>query len=181
MPDDADFLCGGWIWDPAPRELRSHTRTRKGWKDEPEQVERLRAVASVTWHRWSQAPMQTATGDVIPASHSRVVVAYEGGGDLTINEANRECAGKLAEAIAAAYGLTGGGEGAPAVPLRPVAPACPRRRGAAAGANVRGEGPVRDVHRVGARRAGGGPGRGGRPPGLRGVGRPRGAGRGRPR
>src|SRR3989304_954696 len=89
MPDDADFLCGGWIWDPAPRELRSHTRTRKGWKDEPEQVERLRAVASVTWHRWSQAPMQTATGDVIPASHSRVVVAYEGGGGLTSNEANR--------------------------------------------------------------------------------------------
>src|SRR3990172_1011242 len=104
MPEDADFLCGGWIWDPVHRELRFHTRTRKGWKDEPEQVERPRAVASVTWHRWSQAPMQTATGDVIPASHSRVVVAYEGGGDLTINEADRECAGKLAEAIAAAGG-----------------------------------------------------------------------------
>ena len=113
MPDDADFLCGGWIWDPVHRELRFHTRTRKGWKDEPEQVERLRAVAAVTWHRWSQAPMQTAAGDVIPPSHSRVVVAYEGGGDLTINEANRECAGKLAEAIAAAYGLRVAEEGAP--------------------------------------------------------------------
>ena len=22
MPDDADFLCGGWIWDPVHRELR---------------------------------------------------------------------------------------------------------------------------------------------------------------
>ena len=114
MPDDADFLCGGWIWDPIHRELRFHTRTRKGWKDEPEQVERLeRPVAAVTWHRWSQAPMQTAAGDVIPPSHSRVVVAYEGGGDLTINEANRECAGKLAEAIAAAYGLRVAEEGAP--------------------------------------------------------------------
>ena len=113
MPDDADFLCGGWIWDPVHRELRFHTRTRKGWKDEPEQVERPRAVASVTWHRWSQAPMQSATGDVIPPSHSRVVVAYEGGGDLTINEADRECAGKLAQAIAATYGVAVVEEGAP--------------------------------------------------------------------
>jgi len=113
MPDDADFLCGGWIWDPVHRELRFHTRTRKGWKDEPEQVERLRAVASVTWHRWSQAPMQTAAGDFIPPSHSRVVVAYEGGGDLTINEADRDCAGKLAGAIAAAYGLSLVEAGAP--------------------------------------------------------------------
>ena len=114
MPDDAEFLCGGWIWDPVHRELRFHTRARKGWKDEPDQVERLdRPVVSVTWHRWSQAPMQTATGDVIPPSHSRVVAAYEGGGDLTINEASRECAGKLAHAIAAAYGLTVVEEGAP--------------------------------------------------------------------
>jgi hypothetical protein len=113
MPDDADFLCGGWIWDPVHRELRFHTHTRKGWKDEPEQVERPLAVAFVTWHRWSQAPMQTATGDVMPPSHSRVVVAYEGGGDLTINEADRACAGKLAEALASAYGLTVVEEGAP--------------------------------------------------------------------
>src|SRR3989304_986937 len=82
MPDDADFLCGGWIWAPVHRELRFHTRTRKGWKDEPEQVERPRAVASVTWHRWSQAPMQTATGDVIPPSHSRVLVAHVRRGEL---------------------------------------------------------------------------------------------------
>jgi hypothetical protein len=57
--------------------------------------------------------MQTAAGDVIPPSHSRVVVGYEGGGDLTINEADRECAGKLAQAIAATYGLAVVEEGAP--------------------------------------------------------------------
>src|SRR3990172_4587578 len=113
MPDDAEFLCGGWIWDPVHRELRFHTRTRKGWKDEPEQVERLRAVASVTWHRWSQAPMQTATGGMMPSCQSRVVVAFEGGGDITLNENDRECAEKLAQAIAAAYGLAVVEEGAP--------------------------------------------------------------------
>ncbi len=113
MPEDSDFLCGGWIWDPVMRELRYHERTRKGWKAEPEQVERLPAVRSVTWHRWSQAPMQTATGQVMPSSLSRLVVAYESGGDLTLNESDRDCAGKLARAIAEAYGLEVVEEGAP--------------------------------------------------------------------
>ncbi len=113
MPEDSDFLCGGWIWDPVLRELRYHERTRKGWKDEPEQVERLQRVASVTWHRWSQAPMQTATGQSMSTSFSRLVVAYEGGGDLTINEGDRGCAEKLARAIADAYGLEVVEEGAP--------------------------------------------------------------------
>lgn len=114
MPQDSDFLCGGWIWDPVLRELRYHERGRKGWKDEPEQVERLPPVASVTWHRWSQAPMQTATGTMTAASsHSRVVVAFAGGGDLTINEPDRACAGRLAAAIAEAYGLAVVEEGAP--------------------------------------------------------------------
>jgi hypothetical protein len=113
MPEDSDFLCGGWIWDPLLRELRYHERTRKGWKEEPEQVERLPAVRSVTWHRWSQAPMQTATGQVMPSSLSRLVVAYEGRGDLTLNENDRECAGKLARVIAEAYGLEVVEEGAP--------------------------------------------------------------------
>ena len=113
MPEDSDFLCGGWIWDPVLRELRFHTRTRKGWKDEPEQVERLQRVRSVTWHRWSQEPMQTATGQSMPSSRSRLVVAYEGGGDLTINEDDRACAEKLARAIAEACGLDVVEAGAP--------------------------------------------------------------------
>jgi hypothetical protein len=113
MPQDSDFLCGGWIWDPVLRELRYHERSRKGWKDEPEQVERLRPVASVTWHRWSQAPMQTATGAMAASSHSRIVVAFEGGGDLTLTEPDRACAGRLAAAIAEAFGLTVVEGGAP--------------------------------------------------------------------
>ncbi len=113
MPEDSDFLCGGWIWDPVLRELRFHARTRKGWKDEPEHVERLQTVRSVTWHRWSQAPMQTATGEAMSSSMSRIVMAYEGGGDLTINETDLACAEKLAGAIAEAYGLEVVAEGAP--------------------------------------------------------------------
>jgi hypothetical protein len=42
-----------------------------------------------------------------------VVAAYEGGGDLTIEEPERECAGQIARAIADAYGLTVVEEGAP--------------------------------------------------------------------
>jgi hypothetical protein len=113
MPEDSDFLCGGWIWDPVLRELRYHERTRKGWKDEPEQVERLPAVQSVTWHRWSQAPMQTATGQAMPSSLSRVVGAYVGGGPHTRTDNDRECADKLAGAIAEACGLGVAEEGAP--------------------------------------------------------------------
>jgi len=113
MPEDSDFLCGGWIWDPVLRELRYHARTRKGWKDEPVQVERLPAVRSVTWHRWSQPPMQTATGQTMPSGQSRLVIAYEGGGDLTLNENDRECAGNVARAIAEAYGLEVVEDGAP--------------------------------------------------------------------
>lgn len=113
MPDDSDFLCGGWAWDPVHRELRYFERGRKGWKDEPEQVERLPPVRSVSWLRWSQAPMQTATGATMPASLSRVLIAYETGGDLTINENDRGCAEKLARAVAETYGLEVVEEGAP--------------------------------------------------------------------
>jgi hypothetical protein len=49
--------------------------------------------------------MQTATGQVMPASLSRVLLEYEGGGDLTVNENDRACAEKLARTIAEAYGL----------------------------------------------------------------------------
>ena len=41
----------------------------------------------------------------MPASLSRVVAAYEGGGDLTVNEYDRACAEKLARTIAEAYSL----------------------------------------------------------------------------
>ncbi|MEX0800400.1 MAG: hypothetical protein WD379_04205 [Dehalococcoidia bacterium] len=114
MPEDSDFLCGGWIWDAVMKELRYHQRARKGWKDEPEQVERLeRAVRSVTWRRWSQAPMQTSTGAMMPSSLSRIVVAFEGGGDITLNENDRACAEKLSRAIADASGVEVAEEGAP--------------------------------------------------------------------
>src|SRR3990172_1666038 len=112
-PEDSDFLCGGWVWDPLLRELRYHRRAGKGWQEEPEAVERLRPVRSITWHRWSQAPMQTHTGQTMPSRLSRVVVAYEGGGDLTINENDRQCAEKLARAVAEAYGLAVVEAGAP--------------------------------------------------------------------
>ena len=106
MPPEADeFLCGDWVWDAALRELRNYPRTGKKRADQPEGVEQLKPVRSVTLHRWSQTPMQTATGQVMPASLSRVVAAYEGGGDLTVNEYDRACAEKLARTIAEAYGL----------------------------------------------------------------------------
>src|SRR5687767_12975332 len=104
-PEESDFLCGDWVWDAAMRELQHYPRKGKKHADEPDAVERLRPVRSVTWHRWSQTPMQTATGEVMPASLSRVVAAYEGGGDLTVNEYDRACAEKLARAIADAHGL----------------------------------------------------------------------------
>ena len=112
-PEDGDFLCGGWIWDPVQRELSKFERKRKGWKDEPEAVERLQSVRSVTLHRWGQPPMQTSTGQMMPASLTRIIVAYEAGGDLTINEPDRECARQLANAIAESYGFEVTEEGAP--------------------------------------------------------------------
>ncbi len=112
-PDEGDFLCGDWVWDPALRELRNYPRKGKTHAEQPQAVERLKPVRSIAWHRWSQAPMQTATGQVLPPSLSRVVVSYEGGGELTINEYDRGCAGKLAGAIAEAYGLPVMEEGAP--------------------------------------------------------------------
>jgi len=104
-PEDSDFLCGNWVWDPVLRELRHYQRKGKKWSDEPDAVERLKPVRSVGWHRWSQAPMQTSTGQMMPPSLSRVVAAFEGGGDLTINENDRACAEKLARTIAEAYGV----------------------------------------------------------------------------
>ena len=112
-PDEGDFLCGDWAWDSALRELRHFERKGKKHADQPDAVEQLKPVRSVTWHRWSQAPMQTSTGQMMPPNLSRVVAAYEGGGDLTINESDRACAEKLARTIAEAYGLPVIEEGAP--------------------------------------------------------------------
>ena len=111
--EDTDFLCNGWRWDPVLRELSKHARKGKRWQEKPEATERLPPVRSVTWHRWSQAPMATSTGARIGPVLCRIVAAYAGGGDLTINEPDRECAGKLAQAIAEAYGLEVIEEGAP--------------------------------------------------------------------
>lgn len=113
MPEESEFLCGNWVWDLALRELRHYPRKAKKHADNPDAVERLKPVRSVTWYRWSQAPIQTATGQVLPSSLSRVVAAYEGGGDLTINEYDRACAEKLARALAESYGLDVIEEGAP--------------------------------------------------------------------
>ena len=114
MPDEREILCGDWAWDEILRELRHFPRKGKKLADEPDAVERLQPVRSVTWHRWSQAPMQAHTGGgPMPAALSRVVAEYEGGGDLTVNELNRDCAGQIAEAIASAYGLDVQHEGAP--------------------------------------------------------------------
>jgi hypothetical protein len=113
VPDPSEFLCGDWVWDAAMRELRHYERRKKGWSEEPDAAEQLKSVRSVTWYRWAQAPMQTSTGQMLGASQSRIVAAYEGGGDLTIDEPDRGCAEKLANAIASTYGLEVVAEGAP--------------------------------------------------------------------
>jgi hypothetical protein len=114
MPrDESEFTCGDWVWDGVMREMRHYPRKGKKHAEEPDAVEQLKPVRSVTWHKWSQAPMQTATGQIQPSNMSRVVAAYEGGGDLTVNEYDRTCAEKLAQAIAGAYGLPVIEEGAP--------------------------------------------------------------------
>lgn len=113
MPEDADLLCQGWKWDPVLRELSKYRRGKKGWADEPEAVERLQPAKSVALHFWSQPPMQTPTGQVMPAQQARVVITYEMGGNLEINENLRSCAEQLANAIAGSYGLEVQREGAP--------------------------------------------------------------------
>jgi hypothetical protein len=57
--------------------------------------------------------MQTSTGQIVGARQSRIVAAYEGGGDLSIDEPERECAGQIAGAIASAFGLEVVQAGAP--------------------------------------------------------------------
>lgn len=121
-PEERDFLCGGWVWDPLRRELRYYQRKGKGWSDEPEAVERLQEVRSITWHRWSQQPMGAAGGGHLPSKLSRIVVEYRDGGTLTLNENDRECAGKLAAALAEAFGVPLVEAGAPGGPRPGTAP-----------------------------------------------------------
>jgi hypothetical protein len=114
VADESEFLCGDWAWDAVLRELRHFPRKGKKHADEPDAVERLPAVRSVTWYRWSQPPMQAHTGGgPMPAALSRVVAEYEAGGDLTVNELDRDCAGQIAMAIASAYGMEVRQAGAP--------------------------------------------------------------------
>ena len=114
MPDESEFLCGDWVWDPVLREMRHFPRRKKGeHAEEPDAVERLETARRVAVHRWSQQPMQTATGDVMSPSQSRVIVEYIDGRKLDINEPDRECAHRIATTIAEAYGLTVEELGAP--------------------------------------------------------------------
>ncbi|MEX0682345.1 MAG: hypothetical protein WD904_09540 [Dehalococcoidia bacterium] len=114
MADEPDILCGDWAWDDHLRELRHYPRKRKGHASEPDAVERLSPVRSVAWYRWSQAPMQAHTGGApMQQNLSRVVITYDDGRSLTVNENDRECAAKIAETVASAYGLTVRHEGAP--------------------------------------------------------------------
>jgi|GEM_PF-3781118 len=113
-PQDSDFLCQGWVWDPALAELRFYERNKKkGWKETPEQVERLRPVRALTWHRWSQAPIRTPYGRPASPSLSRIVIEFEDGGSMSINENDRQCVGKLAATLGAAFGVEVREEGAP--------------------------------------------------------------------
>lgn len=112
MPEER--LCGEWAWDPILRELSHYPPKPKKDDIEPDMVERLKPVKAVIWHRWSQQPMQAHVGGGTPqASLSRVIAEYEGGGNLAVNEPDRDCAGKIAEALASTYGLTVQHEGAP--------------------------------------------------------------------
>lgn len=113
MPEDSEILGEGWAWDPVLRELRKYRRKKKGWEDEPEAVQRLEPAKSVTLYRWSQLQMRTSTGQMMSGSMARVIVTYEAGGNLEINENDRSCAETLAGAIAESYGLPVTAEGAP--------------------------------------------------------------------
>ena len=121
-----DFKCGGWTWDPVRRELSFHERKGTDGQGEPGQVEKLRLVNSVTLHKWSQAPMRSPSGQPIPGHLSRIVIRFEGGGDITINENDRQCARSLAEAIATTYDRDVEEAGAPGERRRSILPVADR-------------------------------------------------------
>ena len=106
-PEESDFLCRGWIWDSLLRELRVHKREKKGWSEEPEETVRLRDVERVRWHRWAQAGRGGGA-----ESLSRIAIRFADG-ELSLNENDRECAGKLASTLASAFGVEVEEVGAP--------------------------------------------------------------------
>jgi hypothetical protein len=113
-PAGAEFLCGGWKWDPAMRELRHYPRRgRRGFAAEPDAVEQLQPARTLTVHRWSQPPMQTSTGEMTSPRHARILLKYEDGRELEINEDDRVCAEKLVATLAEACGLEPAWLGAP--------------------------------------------------------------------
>lgn len=96
------------------RELRHYPRRgRKGFAPEPDAVERLHPAAALTVHLWSQQPMQTSTGEMGSARHARILLKYEDGRELEINEGDRECAEKLVALLAEASGTRPERLGAP--------------------------------------------------------------------
>jgi hypothetical protein len=114
MPEESELICGGWAFDATLREMRHYPRAKKGYSDKPDAVERLEPAKSVALYLWSQQPMMSHTGERgLGATQSRVEVEYVDGRKLTINEDDRACARKIAEAIAASYGMPVEERGAP--------------------------------------------------------------------
>jgi hypothetical protein len=101
-----EMLCGDWAWDSFSRELKHYPRRgRKGHAPEPDAVEQVQRGTSLTLHLWSQQPMQTATGEMASPQHARILLKYEDGRELEINEPDRACAEKLATTLSEASGL----------------------------------------------------------------------------
>lgn len=111
---EADLLCAGWAWDAVMRELKHYPRRgRKGYAPEPDAVEQLAPAKSLTVHLWSQQPMQTSTGEMMSSRQARILLKYEDGRELEINEADRDCVEKLVATLAGATGLAPERLGAP--------------------------------------------------------------------
>ncbi len=109
-----EILCGDWAWDSFTRELKHYTRRgRKGHAKEPDAVEQVQQGKSLKLHLWSQQPMQTSTGEMISPRHARILLEYEDGRELEINEFDRDCAEKLVTTLSEATGLAVTRLGAP--------------------------------------------------------------------
>jgi hypothetical protein len=121
VPEQSDFLCQGWVWDPLLRELRVHKREKRRWSEEPEETVRLRDVERVRWHRWAQAGRGGGA-----ESLSRIVAKFADG-EVTLNENDRECAEKLVSTLASAFGVEVEETGAPGERLPSTVPSLDER------------------------------------------------------